>query len=92
LDSKPWSFSEIWMYVGINPETGDEALAGFVGEEEGMWVPLVCGTKEGAEEMRGIAEQMAEQMKMELRLVQMTGRKTIDVIDGTFTPKAGDIN
>ena len=72
----------IYAYIARNEPDGDEGVcATHTGEG---WVPLVAADKTRLDELRPVAQGIADEMQVEVRLVRFTKRADLE----TLTPKA----
>lgn len=53
-----FQIKEIWAFLGVDPDDGDEGVVGFRAPD-GSWMPLVCADEARLNSIRGIAERIA---------------------------------
>jgi hypothetical protein len=69
---------KIWAWVSVDAKDGYEGVcAGFV---RGMWTPLIAADKARLKSMRILAEGIARESGMKLKLVEFSTRREIEEI------------
>lgn len=66
----------LYAYVSVDHEDGNEGLCGAPVGPVGC-MPLIAADEKRLEQLTPIAEQMARQFKMKIRLVKFTKREVI---------------
>lgn len=68
----------IWAYVAVDPDDGDEGVVAY--ETPGGWLPLIAADEKRLNLLRPMAEEIAREGVVEIRLVHFYGRSTVEIL------------
>lgn len=73
------NIDELYVFIGKDA-TGNEGIPAF--HMRDMMMPMVCADQARVDALRGIAEQMAQETGIEIKLVRFTNREELETIAG----------
>lgn len=69
---------EIWAFVSVDPEDGNEGVCGVV--TDGVMMPLIASDVARLEQIRPIALRLALDTDMQIKLVKFTQRVEVETL------------
>lgn len=76
-----FKIQRVWAFVAIDPDdpTGDEGIPAFQAGNVAM--PMIAADPKRMEDLKKVAQQMANQQKIKISLRQFSEMKEIEVIE-----------
>ena len=70
----------IWAFVSVDPRDGDEGVCAC--NLGGQWMPLIAADEKRLKDLRPMAEQIARETKVDIKLVRFDVRTELETIKG----------
>lgn len=77
---------DIWAFVAVDPKDGDEGICSFQMFDGDVHWPLVAADQTRVEQWRPIAQGIAKQAGVEVKLVRFTTRVEVESYEGSRQP------